>query len=186
MSKTFRDFIGKKKKDKLLFHNKWVSVLETGDNYIYVSEPDGVAILPFKIDNSELSILIRKEANPLFEEKFIITAITGRRDEGESFIDTAIRELEEEAGYKVDKNRFINVGNFIKGKDNKNKDKMYLVDISDIKKKKPKGDGTSYEAKSNNFWIKADEIYQYIEEVECSYLLSLFAKLLGYFKTKEE
>jgi len=170
-----------KKADKTLLDNEWLKIKETDDKYVYIDNKEGVAILPFRKVDDKREFLVRKEENPLFDN--YITVITGRRDKedkGEGWwLETAKRELEEEAGIKVeDDSRFIPLGGMIISKDHKNPDFLVAVDVTELEEKEPKTDGTKYEKLSENYWIDEDSLKNYIVNYPDSYLATIGSKFL--------
>ena len=166
--------------DKVLYENEWVTVKETNDDFVYTEGTDGVAIVPVKKDKDGVKILLRKEFTQLHEDNFLTTIITGRKDEGEDYIETAIRELEEEAGISgISSEQCIDMGDLLLGKDRTIPDRVFIIDVSNGKFGEAEGDGTIYEENSHNFWIDIDEVTKYMLTADDSYLLSGLGKLLA-------
>jgi len=164
--------------DEVLFENKWITVKQTNDEYVYAVGALGVAVLPYKMNNGSLEILLREESNPLHDD--FITVITGRVDDDEGFEETAIRELEEEAGISnINEEDLMDVGDLILGKDRTLPDRIFLVNVTDGVFSEPKGDGTVDEENSKNFWVKEEELFDIIEKVKDSYILSTLAKFIS-------
>ena len=167
----------KLKSDKVLFENKWKTILSTSDGYVYVDNPDGVAMLPFRTVDGSKEYLVRYEANQLFGKMW--TVITGRRDAAEHILESAMRELYEEAGIKIDDtSEFIDLGKIFIGKDNKNPDYLYAVNVTSKVQEEPKGDGSSYEADSYNEWVDINRLKELVLESGDCYLSSIVAKYL--------
>jgi 8-oxo-dGTP pyrophosphatase MutT (NUDIX family) len=169
--------------DKTLFENKWTCIKETDDGYVYYEGIDGVGVLPYKIDEdtNKISYLVRDEHNPLFQN--FITVVTGRRAEDEHddenwMINTAVRELFEEAGIEAEPERFTYVGELANGKGSTPTDKLFIVDVTGLEQTTPETDGSSYEAKSSNFWVDQDEFNQHCANSFCPYLPKFLSKLV--------
>lgn len=164
--------------DEILFDNEWITVKQTKDEYVYAIGALGVAILPYRIYDNSLEILLREECNPINDD--FITIITGRTDDNESFEETAIRELEEEAGISnIDEEDLMDMGDLILGKDRALPDRIFLVNVTDGDFSEPKGDGSIYEKNSRNFWAKEEDLFEIIEKVKDSYVLSTLAKFIS-------
>ena len=153
--------------EKILYDSKWHTIKKV-DDYQYIENIPGVGILPFKEEEDE--------ENPLFDD--FITIITGRIDEGEEHIESAVRELEEESGFKIDKDNFEKLGEMIISKDHKNKEVLYLADVTNAEEKEAEGDETEYEKKSNNFWVNKKELKENTLESDDSYLCTIACKYL--------
>jgi nudix-type nucleoside diphosphatase (YffH/AdpP family) len=69
---------------------------------LMVKREDAVAVLIFNTDSEEF-ILTRQFRYPISSavKEQIIEVVAGKIDEGESAMETAIREVEEEVGYKI-------------------------------------------------------------------------------------
>lgn len=164
--------------DNVLLENKWITVKETSDGYIYINTPEGSAILPFRVRDGGFEVLLRSEASPIRDN--FITLISGRVDEGESFEQTAIRELEEEAGITgVDESDLIYMGDLLLGKERASVDKLYIVDVSNAGFVEIKGDGSIYEKASENIWVRTKDIPKLIENEADAYLLCGMGKLIN-------
>jgi len=168
---------GASDEDKVLFDSKWHKIKQTDDEYQYIENVPGVAVLPFRITDNGKEFLIRDEDNPLFDN--YITIITGRIDEGEEPEDAAIRELEEEAGIKVeDRDKLQPLGNMIISKDHRFPERLYIIDVTGLEQKEPEGDGTGYEANSTNFWVDEEGFRRYSLATEDSYLSTIACKYM--------
>lgn len=155
----FREYT--EEEDKLIFETRWTQLRKKFGWYDYLrhKNKDGVAVLCF---NSETrKILVRYEHCPCHvEEKgeLIRTAITGSI-ESETPIDTAIRELKEEAGVSVKRTQLWPLGIVYPSKFMDYKQHLFAVDIAGMELKEPKGDGTLGEMGAYVEWFDPDNIY---------------------------
>ena len=111
-------------KSEVLGGDEWVQLRKlkmpslhiNGYTYSHEIRCNGiVAFLPFRESEQEdrIEVLLRHEAVPCWEfDTPLHSAFTGGIDEGMTALDTAVKELKEEAGYEVEpnSNRVINLG----------------------------------------------------------------------------
>ena len=136
-------------KDKLLKHTKWLQLRmkvdkENGvDGYIYAHEVscDGrkVAVLPYVREGRDgWKVLLREEITPAWGNKPILSSITGGIEPEEKPVIAAIRELEEETGYKVKPEDMEYLGKCFGNKMMDSQFWLYAVDVSGKEKVKIK------------------------------------------------
>lgn len=134
---------------KEIFHNKWVSTLQTDDGYVYNHETrcNGkiVAIFPFVSTSSPIQYLARYEATPCHQnDEIYFSSITGGVDDND-IEGTAIKELEEEAGIIADKSELIDLGTIYPSKSQDTVIHLFGIDIAGKKIGKAHGDGSLHE-----------------------------------------
>jgi 8-oxo-dGTP pyrophosphatase MutT (NUDIX family)/5'(3')-deoxyribonucleotidase len=167
------------KNDKTLYTTEWIILKETDGGYIYTITKPGVAILPIRQIGDHLEVLVRQQVSGLFGET--TTIVTGRSDEGEDPLQTAIRELQEETGIIVsDPTSFVQVGDLYYGKNNPIPDTLFFVFIENAKTsyEKPETDGTIFEEFSQNYWISEYELESLLLVSEDPTLYSVLCKFL--------
>lgn len=87
-------------------------------NYVFMHENrcngNIVAVLPYRIVDNKIDVLVRYENNPAWTNKrdeFLLTMITGGVENDIS--ETVMTELREEGGYVIDEiERFEQIGSF--------------------------------------------------------------------------
>lgn len=108
-----RDYDGYLKIDKAVISE----TSEDGTSITYdrfkLVRPDAVAVILYNSDEDEV-VLVRQHRYPTTGKvnSNIYEIIAGKIDDGEEPIDSAIREVEEEVGYKLDKDNFLYRGAF--------------------------------------------------------------------------
>jgi 8-oxo-dGTP pyrophosphatase MutT (NUDIX family) len=139
-----------------------------------------VVIMPFVRDEQGLPLAIGviKEPNPFREGGNSISLITGTtEDEDPDFYSTAVRELEEESGYKVeDASRWYYLGNVYSSKLVDHEQPCFAVDVTGIAKGQATGDGSEDEAKQEFVMIPANDVVK----VKDVFIPGLFLKLFKY------
>jgi 8-oxo-dGTP pyrophosphatase MutT (NUDIX family) len=139
-----------------------------------------VVIMPFIRDEQGLPLAIGviKEPNPFREGGNSISLITGTtEDEDPDFYSTAVRELEEESGYKVDDaSRWYYLGNVYSSKLVDHEQPCFAVDVTGITRGQATGDGSEYEAKQEFVMIPANDVVK----VKDVFIPGLFLKLFKY------
>jgi len=150
-------------RDKVLFENKWISVIERDGWYTLSHQPtgpEGVAV--FVYDSKRNKALARYEHCPAHckPEEFYITAITGSMDkEGKSPLDIAVMELEEEAGLITTPGSLVSLGTCLPMKSSDYKQHLFALDYdSSLPLLKPSGDGTEGEEGAYVEWVSLPEL----------------------------
>jgi 8-oxo-dGTP pyrophosphatase MutT (NUDIX family) len=149
-----------------------------------VVENDCVLILPYLIDTDE--IILRKEVIPPFKFKtgqdFFLTGISGTIENNESVEETLFRELQEEAGIKLNTGykQFKKWSETFFNKGNTAKCHIYYVPLYnyDYITVMAKGDGSEEEAKSTAVRVNI----KYLNNLKPSDLATTLA--LEFFKNE--
>lgn len=164
---------------EILFENKWLMVKKAliGDDkgnkvgeYIYQHAPwsngEGVAILLYQDvhfqgdaeKSTERQYFGRYEICPAHSDQPELCSITGGMDKkGESPIATAIRELEEEAGYTTTPGNLHILGTVNPSKAADTTMHLFAVKVGDCDKVEATGDGTVGEAGSYMKWVSEEQ-----------------------------
>ncbi|MGG4105256.1 NUDIX domain-containing protein [Paenibacillus lautus] len=173
-----------------LYKTPWVELMKrTSDEngeYIYIREPwlingQAVSILPFRMaewnGNDFVEILLRGE----MADVPVLGTIKGGCDkEGEAIVDTAIRELLEEAGYSVDSSQMIPLGTVRTSKLSTTTMNLFAVDLTDIEQGEAIGDGTQNEANAFVKWVSERESWEAQDPVVHTSILRLLNQVRGY------
>lgn len=149
---------------KTLFENKWVALKEmacpaqgiNGYDFLHETRCNGkiISILPFRKIGDDSEYLIRKEVTPCWSLDPEHSSITGG-DEG-NVIESAIRELEEEAGFDIEEKDLIDLGTCYGTKSTDTVYYLFSTDLTGKEMHQPKGDGSKLEAEASNEWVKYD------------------------------
>jgi 8-oxo-dGTP pyrophosphatase MutT (NUDIX family) len=148
--------------------NRWLSlrlmkVPELGINgYAYVhtifSDGNCIAILPFKQEGGVFQVLLRKEVVPPWGLSPSLCSITGAwDDQTETFEQTALRELYEEAGFTADYDEIIFLGTCRGTKATDTTFHLYAVNVTGKTPVEAPGDGTFLEAQATTVWCTLEE-----------------------------
>lgn len=160
-------------KDTVLFDNKWVTViereLENGIKWTYGHHTwckgRGIVILPFRREltkpewnYSELRYLGRVEICPSHSPNPKLCAVAGGMDvENELPAATAVRELFEETGYIAKLKDIIPLGDCRPSKGTDTQMYMFAVDVTDLEKGTPSGDGSMIEQLASTAWVNKNQ-----------------------------
>jgi len=152
--------------DEILFANEWLSVRETPGGYTYVhqekSNGAGVAVLAYRWDakhtpkgwrGGNLEIVGRFEECPPHRDGLALTSLTGMLEEGEDPLNTAVRELWEEAGIQVSPGDMKPLGTVKPSKASDTVMHLFSVDVGEALLGKGVGDGTRGEANAYCRWV---------------------------------
>ena len=144
-------------KRTVLFSNDWVELRsmecpEMGiEGYVYAHEKRTggilVAVLPFyrNVDGNLVAVL-RTEVVPPWGLRAEACAVTGgAEDEGESYDGVALREMEEETGFKAGFDRVIPLGTCRGTKCLDTTYRLYAVDVTGLDPGPALGDGSELE-----------------------------------------
>jgi len=132
------------------------------NGYVYSHETrcEGiiVACVPFRTSqDGEKQYLLRSEITPAWGDEPVLSSITGGY-EGGSPDDDIIRELDEEAGYEVDRDELIRLGVSFASKSDDTIYHLYSVDLTGKEAKEAHGDGSELETIATMEWVDEDVI----------------------------
>ena len=137
-------------KDPVLWEDEWLAIKQVDGWYTYShsikSDGKGVAVLAYCKEPS-LKVLGRYENTPCHGDGVALASLTGMVDHGgEGELETAVRELEEEAGVVADKENFKDLGTSRPSKSSDTTMYLYAVEV-EFKEGKltGSGDGTKGE-----------------------------------------
>jgi hypothetical protein len=173
-----------KQSKKTLYESEWFDVLDINGQVGIHSKAMTVAVLPYTVDEHGMvaTIGLLSEPNHFRPDNMSETLITGTVEyEDDSLLLAAIRELEEEGGFKVeDHNRWLFLGTLYLYKDNDKMIPVFAVNVTDIDQGKAEGDGSEKEknAKLNMVDVR--------DGIACdeSLVLSAFLRLFNYMYAK--
>ncbi len=145
-----------------LHKTDWVSLRKmvdpengvNGYDYLHEDRCDGkiVVILPFRTEDYKREYLIRDEITPCWGMKSSISSITGGVEHDDPR-ETAVMEINEEAGYEIKKEDLILLDT---SRGTKSSDSVYYIYTVDLTGKEKtgdaKGDGSSLEKLATCFW----------------------------------
>lgn len=165
---------------KLLFKSKWINVYEYDSWFTAIEQPqgDGVAILV--VDSTREQVLVRLEHKPCHGIGVRQTSFTGTIEKNMSPIETAQKELLEEAGYLADLADFQYLGWVYPNKVSNYKQHLYSIDVAGLIQGPIEGDGTRGEAGAGAEWVSMQEALE-INELSISACLARLA-LIGDFR----
>lgn len=149
------------KNDKLLYDNKWVSLYETPDGYVYSHQTmaggDGVAILVYDLDTR--MYYGRFEKTPCHSNDIQLCSITGTVENNDP-LGTAVMELMEEAGMEATSEELEVLGTCRPSKSSDTTMHLYAVNGTNKAFSEPKGDGTAGEIGAYCKWVSEEEAIQ--------------------------
>ena len=173
-------------KDKILFADEWLSLRQTSGGYTYTHEEKGngagVAVLAYKI--SPMRVVGRYEECPPHRDGLALCSLTGQMDqEGESPVEAAVRELEEEAGITVNIDEMNSFGTVKSGKQTDTDMHLFYVYIKKDSNIGPAlGDGTRGEANAFCQWITPDQAIQSKDPI----LATMMARLMTFRESLQD
>lgn len=155
------------RKSQILYDDKWAQLRRVicpeekiyGYTFIHEIRCDGeiVSILPYRIKNENIEFLFRKEATPCWElGNPVISSLTGGIDRGSDKIKTALKELEEESGYKAYDDELIHLGTSYASKSASTTYHLFSIDLTDKKPTSPLYVETELETNSTCEWGNYD------------------------------
>lgn len=145
-----------------LYHNDWLSLKEVVapeediQGYVFSHETrcNGkiVVVLPFRKNGDNFEYGLRKEVTPSWSLDPEISALTGGFEN--DIEDTAIMELEEEAGFKAEKRELIDLGESYASKSSDTVYSLFAVDVTGKEEGEALGDGTKQDAEGTIEWVR--------------------------------
>lgn len=142
---------------KQLFNNKWISLHDI-DGYVFSHETrcngNIVAVLGYKGDK----FLGRFENTPSHSDDIELCSLTGGIDKGNTPTQTAVIELEEEAGIKKEEKDFKSLGTVRPSKSSDTTVHLFAIDCNDVEIGEIKGDGSEGEKGSYCKWVTKEEL----------------------------
>jgi 8-oxo-dGTP pyrophosphatase MutT (NUDIX family) len=164
---------------KVNYRGPWLEIRTTPGGYEYVhSVPnDGmaVAVLGYFKDGHTVSFLGRYEVCPAHGDTTALCALTGMVDKGESPLQAAVRELEEESGYKVVRGALVYMGHVRPSKASDTIIHAFACDLSGMLPSQALGDGTELEKDAYCRAVSIKEIIASKDPVLHSMALILYA-----------
>jgi len=149
--------------------------VKSKDGWEFVKEKDCVIAVVHLLDFNE--IIVRKEIVPPYRERypsqeFFLTSLSGTIENGETPIQTIIRELVEEAGIMLNSNftSYENWGEYFWCKSNSSKASIFYfpLRVNDFIRVEPKGDGSKIEEMSKS--VRVD--IKYLDSLKPSDLVT--------------
>lgn len=157
--------------DPILFDSPWLQIKKRDDWYIYSHSPKsngkGVVVLGYDFSGSTKRFLARIENCPVhlynYDSNKGVTSLSGMIEPNTTSLDTAAKELYEEAGISIPIGKFIFLGISFGSKASDYCDYLYAVDLAGHNPiATPVGDGTQGEDGSFCIWMDEPEFFQKI------------------------
>jgi 8-oxo-dGTP pyrophosphatase MutT (NUDIX family) len=164
---------------EIMYSNSWVKVKKSPTGFFYLERKgkDSIAILPYRYEeDGTVSVLIRNQ--PLValgseqdkaEDKLGACPITGTIEHGDSPSKTAVRELQEEAGYIISVPDLMYTGCYVIGTQTNEVCYCYLVDITNADTVEVTGDGGYHESISTNTFITMQALVDHMDNMNRTY-----------------
>lgn len=157
------------RKSQLLYDDKWcqlrrvISPEEKIFGYTFIHEircnGEIISILPYRVIDEGLEFLFRKEATPCWElGNPILSSLTGGIDKNSNKTKTALKELEEESGYKAYDDELIYLGTSYASKSASTTYHLFSINLTDKKQTSPLYIETELETSSTCEWGSYDTL----------------------------
>lgn len=159
---------------------KYLNIVEKNGIEVVIPKKNSVVILPFITDENNLPkfLGVIEENNPFRFSGKLITLITGQHDDQDNdYFTTAKRELKEESGYEVnDIEKWTYLGNITTSKFVDQEQPCFAVNVTNVEKNEPEGDGSIQEELAN---FKILPISEAIAGTDC-YISFCFLRLFKF------
>lgn len=165
--------------DETLLDNKWLTVKQTEDEWVYLETPAAVAVLPFRFDTNfgGVDFLVRFESVPTMGEGLQPWCISGGIEEHGTAEAAAIAELFEEGGFKVKEADLIDLGETWTRKDVSQPLRVFAVDVTGLEQSEPLGDGSEYEQEFELKWLDWYGLVEHPVSILHTMAIRLYARL---------
>jgi 8-oxo-dGTP pyrophosphatase MutT (NUDIX family) len=163
-----------------LWQGKWISVVSPKDApYEAIHEGDIVLVIPYLQDKETYGVRLEKcppySIKDTSGEDRYYTLISGKIEEGESDLEAALRETEEEAGIQIKEYKPTTIAKRIPVcKSTDMRATIFFIEVSEYDVVDAVGDGTQYEAESETVFLKEEQITEIIDNYGNYDLLLLF------------
>ena len=144
--------------DVKIFDNKWMSVYETPDGFVYGSQPvtksQGVIVLIYHTaEDGETYVVGMYEDNPAHGDwKPVLYSLTGGVKD-KHWMDTAIEEIREEAGIEANPKKLYYLGEASPSKAASILYFVYIYNQEELKPLEGTGDGSLHEENDYPRWV---------------------------------
>ncbi len=142
--------------DQTLYQNQCLALIDR-DGYTFIHEVrcDGIIIslLPFHQTGGRVKYLARREVCPAHGPEAEQCSITGGLIPGQSVEETAVQELWEEAGYRIEAAELIALGQVRPSKSADTTVYLFAVDVTNKAQSPPPGDGSRWEVGASVEWV---------------------------------
>jgi hypothetical protein len=169
-------------RDEILYSGPWLEVIRRDGWYDfarYKTSNGGVYILAFR-QNPDKPILGRFEVCPAhLDTKPVLTTVTGGVNENIRPLDVAVQEMYEEAGYRVTKNQFMDLGKVYLAKGADFVGHLYAIDVTDLPRTEAPGDGTKGEEGAYCDWVSVSDALSCKDPVMSCLLLRASVSNMG-------
>jgi 8-oxo-dGTP pyrophosphatase MutT (NUDIX family) len=146
--------------DKILYDNKWLQLKEI-DGYVYSHEIrcNGiiVMVLPYRRTGSNFEFLVRAEITPCWSKKPTLSAMTGGAESPEGPAEDVVRELYEEAGYRVKADQLKFLGMVRASKSADTYYHLFTIDVTGMTPDQATGDGSKNDL-APSVWLTEEQI----------------------------
>ncbi|HEY9299820.1 MAG TPA: NUDIX domain-containing protein [Phormidium sp.] len=157
------------KNERVVFQSNppWVQVKQTVKGFFFLERKgkDSVAVFLIRKNPDTITgyeVLIRLQPLPLDNsdnQKLYACPVTGSLDEGENIRQCALREVQEETGYKLDSVK--NLGAYIVGSQVNEFCYMFYSDVTGMIPGDAPQDGGYDESISKNVWVPMENLNHY-------------------------
>ncbi len=168
--------------DTELFRNQFLAIIDR-DGYTFLREArcDGqiVSLLPFRTnaDTEQIDFLARLEICPAHGSELERCSITGGVEPGQSIEEAALLELWEEAGYRVEVEKLVSLGQVRPSKASDTVVHLFAVDVTGKPQAPPPGDGSRFAANASVEWVDYDQGIQIADPLFVTAMTRLLKRL---------
>lgn len=161
---------------KVIHQNEWLSLHQTSKGFVYAQRKgiNSIASLVFKKENNDFYFLIRKQLLPnlVLEEKpedFLYpSCITGTIEEGDTPLETALRETFEEGGIYLENSHLRASGKYIATTQSNEVVYTFVFEkTSEVVQTEPQNDGSYFEQISKNEWVSLQKLEDILQNDLC-------------------
>lgn len=171
-------------KNKLLWHNQWMSVFQTPQGFTFAQRKgkDSVGILAYRSkplsSNTQVQYLLKDQVKPALGYQKYWSIISGTINKDLPLADIATQQLLQQGGFK--RGSPIYLGYMVSSTQTSQLVRLFCIDVTGLQQSKPKGDG-SHGDLGQLMWADIDFVNRNVYDPKVIFAINKM-KIMGVIK----